>query len=69
MWQRLMRKAVDTNIIKERFAFNDLHAKAASDADNPTELLGHDDSKTTNRVYHREPRKVTPLKPKILGNR
>ncbi len=69
MWQRLMRKAVDKNVIKERFTFNDLRAKAASDADNPTELLGHDDPKTTNRVYRRGPRRVTPLRPKILGNR
>ena len=64
-----MGKALDKNVLKERFTFNDLRAKAASDADNPTELLGHDDPRTTNRVYRRGPRKVTPLNPKILGNR
>ncbi len=69
IWQRLMGKALDKNVLKERFTFNDLRAKAASDADNPTELLGHDDPRTTNRVYRRGPRRVTPLRPKILGNR
>jgi len=60
IWQRLMTKAVKTGM--ERFTFHDLRAKAGSEADNPTELLGHDDPKTTNRVYRRKPRRVRPVR-------
>ena len=71
MWQRLMRKALAESVIKDRFTFNDLRAKAASDAEpaNAPDLLGHDDPKTTNRIYRRAPRRVTPIRPKIFDNR
>ena len=57
-WQRLMRRAAAAGI--ERFHFHDLRAVAASRHDAPQELLGHDDPRTTNRVYRRGPRAVKP---------
>jgi integrase len=60
LWQRLIKKAVKDEKIKVRFRFNDLRAMAADLSANATELLGHDDPRTTNRVYRRAPRKVTP---------
>lgn len=60
LWQKAMRKAIETGAIKERFTFNDLRAVAADLADKPSELLGHDDPRTTNRIYRRAPRRVKP---------
>jgi integrase len=68
MWQRLMRKAMEKGL-RERFTFHDLRAKAASAADNPTEFLAHDDPRTTNRIYRRAVRRVTPVQRKILDKR
>ena len=55
-----MAKAVKAGV--ERFTFHDLRAKAGSESDNPTELLAHDDPRTTNRVYRRKPRRVRPVR-------
>lgn len=60
LWQRLMRKAVDAGV--ERFQFRDLRASAANQSATPSELLGHNNPNTTNRIYRRGPRKVTPNK-------
>jgi integrase len=70
-WQRLMSKALADRVIEERFTFNDIRAKHASDSqpDEATERLGHDDPRTTRRIYRRGPRQVHPLRPKIFGNR
>lgn len=62
VWQDLIVAAIKAEVIKERFTFHDLRAKAADGAENASELLGHDDPKTTNRVYRRAPRRVTPVK-------
>ncbi len=62
VWQDLMVAAMTAEVIKERFTFHDLRAKAADGAENASELLGHDDPKTTNRVYRRAPRRVNPAK-------
>lgn len=62
IWQDLMIAAIKVDVIKERFTFHDLRAKAADGAENASELLGHDDPKTTNRVYRRAPRRVNPAK-------
>lgn len=59
-WQRLMRRALDTGVIAERFTFHDLRALAASAHADPTRLLGHQDPRTTNRTYLRGPTRVTP---------
>ncbi|MDE2103248.1 MAG: tyrosine-type recombinase/integrase [Patescibacteria group bacterium] len=60
VWQKLMNQAVQDQVIPSRFTFHDLRAKAASEAANATELLGHQDPKTTRRVYRRLPTRVTP---------
>lgn len=64
MWQRLMDKAL-TKGLQERYTFNDLRAKSASDADSDEEAtarLGHNDPKLTKRVYRRLPRRARALK-------
>lgn len=65
IWQRYMAKAVEKKAITQRFTFHDLRAKSGSDHESGTQL-GHQDPRTTNRVYRRKPRKVTPLRPTIL---
>ena len=62
LWQKLMRKALETNAIAERFTFHDLRAKAGSDS-NDDRLLGHQDVRTLNRHYKRKATRVTPLDP------
>jgi integrase len=60
-WHHLMQKAVASKVITEPFTFHDLRAKSASDAASPgdaTELLAHDDPRTTRKVYLRKPRRV-----------
>ena len=53
-WQRLMNKALETDVINERFIFHDLRAKAGSDAeDNAQKHLGHARATTTKKVYER----------------
>jgi len=62
-WQRLMNNAMESGIIKNRFTFHDLRAKAGSDAKgNAQELLGHASAATTKRVYERKPAKVRPIR-------
>jgi integrase len=59
--QRLLK---ETNI-KDRFTEHDLRAKCASDAETlgrAQQLLGHADSKITERVYRRKPEVVRPLR-------
>lgn len=65
VWDRLMIKALEQGLIKQKFRFNDIRAKSASDAKNvsqASELLGHTDSRITQRVYIRNHKKVTPIK-------
>lgn len=52
-------------VIKERFTFNDLRAKAASDAqdlEHARRLLVHATSRTTSRVYVRKMQRVQPVR-------
>ncbi len=64
LWQRFMDKALRETSLQERFQERDLRAKTASDM--PLELasalLGHADSRITERVYRRKPDVVEPLK-------
>lgn len=63
-WQRLMAKAMERGL-KERFTFNDLRAKSASDADSDEEAaarLNHTDTAITRRVYRRLPRRAKALR-------
>jgi hypothetical protein len=64
MWQRTMEKALKRGLT-ERYTFNDLRAKSASDAasdEEATARLGHNDPKLTKRVYRRLPRRAIALK-------
>jgi len=63
-WQRLIGKALK-NGLKERFTFNDLRAKSASDADSDEEAsarLNHTSTAITRRVYRRKPRRAKALR-------
>lgn len=60
LWQRTMAKAMKEGVA--RFQFRDLRAVAADRAEKPSELLGHDDPRVTNRIYRRGPRRVKPAK-------
>jgi integrase len=65
MWQRFMARLLKNTKIKERFTEHDLRAKCASDAESlgrAQQLLGHADSKITERVYRRKPEVVRPLR-------
>jgi integrase len=65
MWQRFMTRLLQDTKIKERFTEHDLRAKCASDAETlgrAQQLLGHADSKITERVYRRKPEVVRPLR-------
>jgi integrase len=61
MWQRLMRRAIDKQVIAERFRFHDLRAVAASRADDPQKLLTHTTQKQT-AAYLRRPTKLNPTR-------
>jgi integrase len=63
-WQRLMSKALE-NGLGERFTFNDLRAKSASDAGSDEEAaarLNHTNTAITRRVYRRLPRRAKALR-------
>lgn len=64
-WGRLMDRALERGLIAERFHFNDIRAKSATD--DLDELvastrLGHTTTSTTQRVYIRRPRRAKPLR-------
>lgn len=66
MWGRLMSKALQQNVITERFHFHDLRRKTATDLDKKhgleqaRKLLGHTDQKMTS-VYISGTRRVKPI--------
>jgi integrase len=65
VWQRFMKRLLKDTKISERFTEHDLRAKCASDAESlgrAQQLLGHADSKITERVYRRKPELVRPLR-------
>lgn len=65
MWQRFMARLLDETKITERFTEHDLRGKVGSDAESlerARQLLGHADSKITERVYRRKPELVRPLR-------
>ena len=64
LWQRFMAKALEKTKLQERFQERDLRAKTASDMPLKlaTALLGHADSKITQRVYRRRATVVKPAK-------
>lgn len=61
-WQRLMDACVHDGVIRERFTFHDLRAKAGSEHSDAMRFLGHQSETTTRRIYQRKPDRVKPLK-------
>lgn len=63
IWQRRMKKALETGVLKERFRDHDLRGKTGSDTDleHAQSLLAHLDSKTTEQHYRRKTPVVRPL--------
>ncbi len=60
-----MARLLKDTTITERFTEPDIRAKCASDAETllrAQQLLGHADSKITQRVYRRKPEIVRPLR-------
>lgn len=64
IWQRKMVKALETEVLKERFTDHDLRAKTGSDAEleHATKLLAHLDAKVTKKHYRRKVPVVKPLR-------
>jgi integrase len=61
-WQRLMRQAMVTGVIQERFTFHDIRAMAAGEyGEDSHELLGNS-PEVAERVYNRKVREVTPIR-------
>lgn len=63
IWQRRMKSALSSGVLKERFREHDIRAKSASDAkpDHACELLAHMDARTTETFYRRTPKVVHPM--------
>ena len=64
IWQRRMRKALETGAIEERFTDHDIRAKTGSDTDerHASSLLAHGDAKTTPKHHPRKTPVVRPLR-------
>lgn len=62
IWQRLINKALNLNVINDKFTFHDIRRKSASDAEKhlgreyARQLLGHTDQKMTARYISGEQR-------------
>jgi len=60
-----MEKAIEAGKLQDRYRFNDIRAESASDDDNADRALhrlGHTSRQTTERLYLRKPKKVSPLR-------
>jgi integrase len=65
LWRRAMVKAYPKGREAERYTFNDLRSKSASDTVELSEAsarLGHTSTAVTKRHYVRKPAKVKPLR-------
>ena len=65
VWQRFMARLLKDTKITKRFTEHDLRAKVGSDAESlerARQLMGHADTKITERVYRRKPEVVRPLR-------
>jgi len=62
-WSKLIDRAIEQGLIKDRFTFHSIRAKCASDMElaDAQKTLGHSSPSTTKRVYMR---KVVSIKPK-----
>lgn len=64
-WDKARDTALEAGEIKESFTFHDIRAKTRSDAEDgqsASELLGHSDTRITERVYNRKAKRVKPIK-------
>ncbi len=57
IWQRAMKKAIESGVLKERFTMHDLRAKRASEMPlaEAQRLLRHTSARITQKVYQRRP--------------
>jgi len=64
IWQRKMRSALETGVLKDRFREHDIRAKSASDTDreHAIELMTHQDGRITDKYYRRKPEIMRPLR-------
>mgnify|MGYP003984487513 CR=1 FL=1 len=65
IWQRSMKKALDTTKLVERFTEHDLRAKVGSDVESDIDaqkLLAHANAATTQKHYRRRGATVVPAK-------
>lgn len=71
IWQRLINKAMDLDLLNEKFTFHDIRRKSATDAEKlkgreyARQLLGHTDQRMTAR-YINNHQEVEPLKIRAL---
>ena len=64
-WQRFMKRVMTETKVEERFTSHDIRAKNASDAKDlvhAQEMMGHSDSRITDRVYRRKIKVIEPLR-------
>ena len=61
-WGEHMRDCMKKGLLAERFTFHDIRAKAGSDVDADSRLLGHMDKRTFHRVYRRKGELVDPVR-------
>ncbi|WP_111748410.1 tyrosine-type recombinase/integrase [Salinisphaera orenii] len=59
-WQRLITECINDELLVERFTFQDIRAKAASD-DDDGRLLGHMSDSMRKNVYRRRAEKFDPV--------
>lgn len=65
MWQHFMDRVLAETKVKERFTEHDLRTNCASHAqtlEHARALLSHAGARTTEAIYRRRPKIVTPLK-------
>lgn len=63
IWQRSMKKALESSALTERFHEHDICAKTSSDTETleqAAQLRGHLNTATTDKVYRRKPQQVMP---------
>ena len=61
-FRKVVKTLMAEGLVTERLTFHDLRRKAGSDVDAESELLGHIDSRTRNRVYRVKPRRAKPTR-------
>lgn len=65
LWRNFSKRVIAETEVEQGFTEHDLRAKCGSDAESlerARQLLGHADSKITQRVYRRKPEMVKPLR-------